>query len=254
MEGYSRGIGVRRRQAEGTLPPIFPQMTTEEPTENGNAFLDTRNAIESRISGLARLLPHPNRISGQIRLALAGLGLPLHMVSSVAGAVCYSLNLVCDWLDGMSARVNNLRTKEGERLDPLVDKVTNAAYLAYLSVQIQDVSFAVAAAVNVIVDTVSQLQRGGVREQCSEAAHAVLHPTECTPASPEEGINAVKANTWGKVKMLLQSSAIVLGLLAGDNATAQNVGVGLLGASALLGTVGTVKRMRKKKQAKQDGK
>jgi len=228
-------------------------MTTEDPSENGNAFLDARNAIESRVGGLARLLPHPNRISGQIRLALAGLGLPLHMASSVAGTVCYSLNLVCDWLDGMSARVNNLRTKEGEKLDPLVDKVTNAAYLAYLSVQIQDVSFAVAAAVNVIVDTVSQLQRGGVREQCAEAAQAVLHPTECTPASPEEGINAVKANTWGKVKMLLQSAAIVIGMLASDNATAQNVGVGLLGASALLGTVGTVKRMRKKKRAEGNG-
>ncbi len=196
----------------------------------------------------AKALPHPNIITGRIRTALAAAGLPLHAIEPITGTISYSLNLVCDWFDGMSARVNNQRTKEGEKLDPLVDKITNAAYLAYISVlHMHDLSLMIASAANVAVDVGSQLQRGNPVVQAKEAVQATLHPHECTHIDPAtEGVNRVKANTWGKIKMMLQSSAIVATLLAGDDDMVRTGAAVTLGASAIVGTIGTVKRMFKK--------
>lgn len=221
--------------------------TKPEPKSEG-AFLDTRNALEGRMTTFAKRLPHPNIITGRIRTSLAALGLPLHTVSPILGTVSYSLNLACDWFDGMSARVNNQRTREGEKLDPLVDKVTNAAYLVYLSIlHINDISVAIASAANIAVDAASQLQRGNPVDQAKEAVHATLHPHDCEHIDPvTEGVNRVKANTFGKIKMMLQSAAIVAMLVSDEEAT-QTGAVAALGASAVVGAIGTAKRMFHKK-------
>jgi len=221
-------------------------LSEEHPAQQqcDNVFLATRDGAERNLTSLARLLPHPNIITGRMRPALAAGGLIAQQINAVAGTTLYALNLLCDWLDGMSARVNKLQTQEGEKLDPIVDKITNAAYLIYLCLHhIEALAFDAAAVANIGVDLWSQSQRGPLLEQMKEGVRATVSPESCTPIDPaEKQVNNIRANTAGKLKLIVQSAAIATMLIAGDSETARHVATGMLSVAAVLGVVGTLKR------------
>ena len=217
----------------------------DQPVQQKNWIMRSRDAIEKRSDPIARaILPHPNFITGRIRPLLAAGAIVTHNINSIVGTTLYSLNLFGDWLDGMSARANNQRTKEGEKLDPLVDKITNISALIYLMIQhIEVLTFDAAAIANITVDIWSQLQRGPLWPQIKEGMNATLHPELCTHIDPvEQNINNIRANTWGKAKMGIASVGICVMMGAGDDQIAQNIATGMLYVSAVLGTIGTLKR------------
>ena len=219
-----------------------------------NAFYSTRKAVERVLEPISRALPHPNIITGPVRTTFAIAGVATHTYSRILGTILYGLNVVCDGLDGMAARANNGErvTVEGEKFDPLIDKVTNAIALIHLSVQkimatgavdISDTAFMATAVANIAVDAYSQANRGPIGEQLDHAYKAFVHPTDCTPVVPGEKKRKNSANHWGKLKYAGQNAAIVGSMAASENEDVQIAATITLGISAVLGLIGT--RLRK---------
>jgi len=222
-----------------------------EVTQQNGVFYVVRDAAESRLDAVVRHLPHPNIITGRWRTALAAAGLAAHPFSQIASTILYGCSGVLDWFDGMKARRNNMMTHEGERLDPLVDKIINLAYLSYLSVlNMQDPSFVAAAGANIFADYFSQRARGPLMPQVEEGIRATCSPETCTPVDPAETIRSNRAVFAGKLKVLFQTLAIGGTLAAGDDARMQTAATVTLCVSAILGIAGTIQRRRMRKRAK----
>jgi len=222
-------------------------------------LLEARNSIERfapvkqalrRVAGVI----HPNHITA-IRVPGAVVAAALDRVSHTAGAVAYAVNTLLDWADGAVARSRKgSETREGTLLDPLVDKVSNAIVLAYQVAQhVDDWRFATAAAVSVTLNAVSQLQRGPIGGQVKDAARGVFAPGSCEPVETNGATKSIKANTWGKVKYMMESSAIGAMFAAGDSGMVRISAAATLAASSLLCIVGTVKRMRAGKSTEAPG-
>ena len=214
--------------------------------EKGPFFL-ARAAAEAAMTPVAEKLPHPNIITGRWRTTAAAFGLLAHSVSPITGSIAYGVNGILDWFDGMSARVNNQRTREGERLDPMVDKLINSAYLLYLAcMNIENVTFDIAAGLNIAVDVHSQRSRGPLLEQLTEGVAATVRPHDCKVIPSEEKVNAIKANFMGKLKFFMQNAAILGMMLGRDNETVSDISSLSLYASAAIGMIGTFQRNKLK--------
>lgn len=223
-----------------------------EPTD----YLNERGYEKSIADVIGRdNIPDPNVITTRIRTTLAVAGLIAHKAGmTAAGTAGYVLNLVGDGVDGLAARVKDRRTEEGERLDPLEDKMTNTMYLTYLALQHPDKPhFIVAALASVGVDVVSQAQRGSLIGQVREWVRITVDPGSATPVDKsKDAQNTRAANWWGKGKMALQSAAIGTGLLAAEYGDEESMmwgaTAGLVVATGL-GVRGVAQRIFKGKQA-----
>ena len=216
--------------------------------QSEGVFYQVRDAAERRLEAVVEPMPHPNIITGRWRTALAAAGLAVHPFSKIGSAALYGANGVLDWFDGMKARVGNMRTQEGERLDPLIDKIINGAYLAYLgALHTHDPAFCAAAAANIVADYCSQRARGPVIEQLEEGMRATLHPESCTPVDPDAQVSGNRAVFAGKLKFLLQNLAVMGMLAAGSESSVEACATAALCGSAALGVIGTLQRRKIKK-------
>jgi phosphatidylglycerophosphate synthase len=217
-------------------------------TGEQGSFYDFRAKAENGMKPISKRLPHPNVITGRWRTSAAAVGLVSYAISPITGSVAYGVNGILDWFDGMSARENNQRTREGERLDPMVDKLINSAYLLYLAcMNLENVAFDIAAGLNIAVDVNSQKSRGPLLEQLKEGVEATVHPHDCEVIPAEEKVNAVKANFMGKLKFFIQNAAILGMMLGGDNEIVSDISSLSLYGSAALGMIGTLQRNKLKK-------
>ncbi len=119
-----------------------------------------------------------------------------------------------DLLDGDWARAYNQRTLEGAILDPLVDKFRHLSaslflYAPHVVTSPSATSFFLlgSAGANLVVDYISQKDRGPIIEQLKSSYRAWKNPETCTKID-ENNINenlGVEAVDYGKYKTLLQS-------------------------------------------------
>ncbi len=223
-------------------------MENKEPDQPAKKALliQARDAVEDVMEPIAPYLPHPNVISGPIRIASGTIDMVLHAtVGPIIGTVGYAVTSGLDWVDGFKARKSNMCTVEGTRLDSNADKLINAAHLIYLmTMHFRCILFDIAAIATIANDLHSARQRGGIMEQTRDGICASLHPSSCTPVEEgvQEELSRITANVQGKVKMIMQCVAIGAMMLAGDN---ENVRIyastGLL-VSDGIGFIGTLKR------------
>ena len=223
-----------------------PTAEPESPLHAVRDIAEKWHPIKSAVRRLGKFAS-PNRITAS-RLPFGAAAIALQTISKTAATTVYTLNAILDWADGAVARgVKNGQTVEGARLDPLVDKAVNMTTLAALVTQhIHDIEFCAAAALSLIINIASQAQRGPLGGQIKEAVRSVQSPESCTPVSPEMNMKAIRANAWGKMKLILESVAIGTMMAFGDNQTAEiSASIGLA-VSALLGLVGVMKRGHQK--------
>lgn len=218
--------------------------------------------VEETLDEYRKAPIHPNRIS-----AAGGL---LSLCSVVAAAVeptrlaspvIYAAGGFCDAIDGKIARDYNLRSVEGAKLDPLMDKFKNLFVGSYMvAMNITNVPLIAANVANFTVDYISQKKRGSILEQLVEAYNAVVHPETCTKDDISKE-SKVRANMFGKVKTSIQGGVhfLYLSSVAYGDAMSKMMGVessdiseyvnygcaGFLFASAACGAVGLYKRMKK---------
>lgn len=239
---------MKRCFANYTYWPMSIEEKVRGP-ETDSTFNDQRGKLENALSPVAKHLPHPNIITCRIRPALAAIGLALQPISPVAASCFYGANSLCDWFDGMSARVNNQRTAEGERMDPFVDKVINASYLAYLAImEAETLAFQIASGVAVAADAYGQSvgDRGPLIEQGKEYCRVTKNPHGCKIVEGGK-VSSAMANLSGKVKMALQSVAILAMMLGGDNEAIEYASTVSLSIASVLGGIGIAQRMSVKK-------
>ncbi len=171
----------------------------------------------------------------------------------------YLAGAISDFLDGRIARMYGLQTKEGARLDPLMDKIKNLAIGGFMILREQFIFLTVANFLNFAVDFISQRQRGPLRHQFKEAWRAVLHPETCTIDT--NGNSNIRANVFGKAKLVVQNIAqglyitfiayheIISSLIDASEDDLQLivnvVCIALFAASAILGSISFIARMRK---------
>lgn len=203
---------------------------------------------------------HPNRITASsVGFSALGLALLQSPNTDVAGLAVLGLGYATDAIDGYAARKWGMQTIEGARLDPLVDKVRNVvvgSYIAGKEVLKGDYFLPAAMGVNFAVDYFSQKARGDITNQFEEGYNAVVSPENCN--KDVEDKSAIRANVFGKTKTTIQT-VVGLGYLGME--VLQNHGMlpdivdenaayvlcaGLC-ASAVLGTIGIVKRAKNKK-------
>lgn len=152
---------------------------------------------------------HPNRISAiGGGLSLCSLVALSFDSTKLSAPIIYGFGAICDGIDGKVAREYDIRTVEGAKLDPLMDKIKNVSVGSYMIAQnVTDVSLVLSNTLNFIVDYVSQNKRGNIIDQFGEAYHAVLSPDNC---NKDDGSSKSCANIYGKAKTCIQN--IVHGL------------------------------------------
>ena len=225
------------------------QRKTEAPsTQSDEALLlqmrdQAEKVAESALKVIGETV-HPNRITA-MRIPIGAAAVATHTVSATAGTILYAVNTLIDWLDGAAARAARKGTTEGAKLDPLVDKVVNGGTMGYLIASGQsDPLLTASALLAAASDALSQLQRGPVVEQTREAIRAVLNPEACHSTDLHPNVGSIKANVWGKVKMCLQSGSIAVWMAGAQHEEARVAAAAGLGASAVLGLIGTIKRWK----------
>jgi len=203
---------------------------------------------------------HPNRITASsVGFSALGLGLLQSPSTDVAGFAILGLGYATDAIDGLAARGWGMRTVEGARLDPLVDKVRNViigGYIGGVEVMKGNYFLPVTMGVNFVVDYISQKARGDITSQIGEGYKAVVYPENCN--KDIERKSSVRANWFGKTKAAIQAGVGIgyLGMNVLENHemlpkviddNASYVFGAVLGISAVLGTVGIARRIRNRK-------
>lgn len=212
-------------------------------------LLSSRDAVErvpmmkKTLQGIGSVV-HPNRITAA-RIPITALVIAADQISGIASAVTNAVNTTIDWLDGAVARsTSGKETKEGAMLDPYVDKISNTVLLAYqVATHIQDITFAVTAAVSVALNIAKQRKRGPLLQQTSDSVRAIWNPETCE--SVEKGdtsIEALKADSLGKIKQLLECTSITTMFAAGDNEYGRLIAVASLALSTALNAWSLVKK------------
>lgn len=200
---------------------------------------------------------HPNRISAYgAALYAGGLFMLGNESTDIYGAGMIALGSVLDGVDGYVARNYNLKTKEGARVDALIDKIKNfmvGGYIIANEIARNNVFLPFAVGANFLVDFVSQRQRGRLTEQVQEACAAVVYPDKCK--KDEEADSSIRANYWGKTKTVIQIGVGLLyigkevyqnhlGELSQEfNENSSNILCAALLTSAILGGIGVYKRV-----------
>lgn len=188
-------------------------------------------------------LVHPNHITAsRVPVTIAAIG--LDQLSQVASTTAYAVAALLDWLDGAVARsTKGKETREGTLLDPLMDKTSNFLALSYqIGMHIDDIAFMTAALTSMLLNTLSQWQRGPVLDQLADAKKGILEPGACEPVEAEKNVARIKANTFGKVKQIIECLSIGTMFAAGDSQEARIAAAIGLGISSLLCLVSTLKR------------
>jgi hypothetical protein len=158
-------------------------------------------------SNLVRKIFHPNRISAYGGLSsVAGVALLTNTSTMPYGAALVVAGYACDYIDGKIARNYDMKTLEGAKLDPLLDKVRNVFVGGYVSInEIIRGGFLlpVTMAGNFLVDYISQKDRGDIIEQVEDSCKAVLNIESC---HKDAEINSkIRANGFGKAKATIQT-------------------------------------------------
>lgn len=160
---------------------------------------------------------HPNRIGAigaatQVAGFVVEASIGTNNLAALGGMVVGGIS---DVLDGKVARSwpKKLKTLEGAKLDPLLDKAKTYVTAVYILAQNTNPYVAISYMANAGVDYISTAQRGPVVAQIKEAARAIINPASCTVDAQEE--SSTRANWAGKGKTLLQNIA-GLGLVAED--------------------------------------
>ncbi len=208
---------------------------------------------------------HPNRI-GAWGVAAQTTGFAVEAsigTSNLAALGGMAIGGISDLADGKVARSwpEKLKTLEGAKLDPLLDKVKTYLTALYVVAQNSNPQVAISYFANFCVDYVSTAQRGPVMAQVKEAVNAIIKPANCRVDNKLE--SSTRANWAGKGKTLLQNTAGIglvgenlirekglsaLGLEL-DSALYQNINATALGIAAVLGAYGVYKKGQAKKQA-----
>ena len=197
--------------------------------------LSVRHRIE-RVGPLQRVFRwigehrHPNKITTD-RLGVGLAAGVVHRIDPLLGTAIFGLEALLDWVDGAAARAAGLQTREGEFLDPLIDKIVNNMLLIELAIAGGDPAVICAAVANATMDVISQRQRGPLTEQLRKGYQAVTHPESCTAP---DAVSTLRANVWGKLKCALQNVGVAALML--DNRIAFFTSIGLamiLGAKGM---------------------
>jgi phosphatidylglycerophosphate synthase len=160
--------------------------------------------VLSPMSAVVGKYVHPNHITAA-RVPLTAAALVVDRISHIGGATTYAVATLLDWLDGAVARQTNQQTREGAMLDPYVDKITNATALAYIVTQhSENIWLAIAATLSVVLNIVSQAQRGRIHTQTVDAIRAVLSPSSYEPSTASTDVKKISANVWGKIKQIIE--------------------------------------------------
>ncbi len=213
--------------------------------------------IETAPPSYLRKELHPNRI-GFYGAALEAGSFVAETVADTYGVgpvVGKVIGSASDVIDGQVARSypDHLRTKEGARLDPLLDKVRTYITAMYVLAQTLNPYVAISYLANLGIDVRSTLKRGSIGEQFSEAARAIYDPESCEVDNTKKSSD--RANNWGKAKAGLQNIAGVeligeelvanllqLGELELNRPVYEGVGATMLLVAAVCGYIGQQKR------------
>jgi phosphatidylglycerophosphate synthase len=207
---------------------------------------------------------HPNRI-GAWGVAAQTTGFAVEAsigTSNAAALIGMAAGGISDLADGHVARKwpEKLKTLEGAKLDPLLDKVKTYLTALYIAAQGANAPVMASYAFNALVDYISTAQRGPVTDQLKEAVRAIINPASCTVDA--ETKSSTRANWAGKGKTLLQNTTgialvgenlirekalPVLGLEV-DSTLYQNINAVGLSVAAALGAYGVYKKGQAKKQ------
>jgi len=202
---------------------------------------------------------HPNRISAIVGVSTFigsiliqnpysfSLGLPMIIMGDT----------FADYYDGKYARNYNLSTKEGSKLDPLFDKIKNISIGTSVAIAEGITNpLTLAFGASILVDGISQRQRGPILEQLIEANEAVKNPENCTLDTEKK--SNLRANNYGKWKTGIQAGVhIAYGVSKGvehfvhddtflyySNNFFDYAMPTALGISAILGCVGVYQRIK----------
>ncbi len=158
-------------------------------------------------NGLLKKVFHPNRVSAYGGAA-AATGVVLLTTPSTMpyGVTLVAAGYFCDHVDGMVARDYSMKTLEGAKLDPLVDKVKNVlvgGYVAGSDFMNGGIALPIAMLLNFGVDYFSQKERGSLLDQVKDSFRAVLNPESCH--KDVEVDSKLRANIYGKIKAGVQA-------------------------------------------------
>jgi hypothetical protein len=210
---------------------------------------------------------HPNRITfyGAVSHTV-GLGCLFTPIAPVS-LLFIGLGTGADVADGEFARQFELCSEQGAKLDPLFDKVKNFNFIvaAGLFGSLSNPYFLAASVMSLGVDYISQRQRGRLSKQFSEAYDVIDDPNKSAldnlekklivESMKKQEINLFQANSFGKVKTLLQSTVhIGYASLISFPETFSDYSVGVesglgsaLTVSAVCGSYGVYERLKKSK-------
>ncbi len=240
-----------RANAKVALPPF---MSPEQPHQSAPKplFIKARDTIEQNPAVHAVLQTigtyiHANHISASRALGVIA-AVCLDPVSRAASVATYAVTTGVDWLDGAVARsTDGGETREGAILDTFIDKIGNAIALSHIvSQHMEHVWFSAAAALSVSLNVISQAQRGPT--QLKDIARGIFSPERCEKVENGKGVNGIRANVFGKIKMIIESAAILGMFAAGDDPMMQGAATLALTASSALCVIGTRKRMHVKRE------
>lgn len=204
---------------------------------------------------------HPNRISFFGGLCtIAGVPLLTSPATDIYGASLIAVGQGIDCVDGYLARRCNLQTREGARLDPLLDKIKSFALGSYIiakELYRDNLVLPLTIASNFTIDYVSQRIRGPIHSQLEEAVRAVAYPSTCK--NDIEKDSSIRATVYGKLKASCQNVASVGYVLQelyknhvssidqDTERTLTNTFAALFAAAFTFGCVSVVKRLRMRK-------
>jgi len=212
-----------------------------------------------KVKGLLKKLIHPNRISAFGALSTgAGVSLLSDSSTDFYGAGLIGLGYFCDYIDGKIARNLDLKTVEGAKLDPLLDKAKNlfvGGYILAKELARGGIVLPVSIASNFVVDYVSQKDRGDLGEQVKDSVNAVWDIESC---HKDEILKSdIRANVYGKCKTAIQVGANLGFILASlynshleDKINIESFSyflAGSLAVSAGLGVKGILERRKNRK-------
>lgn len=136
----------------------------------------------------------------------AGVGLLTNSSTIIPGAALVVVGYACDYVDGKVARNYSMKTLEGAKLDPLLDKVKNflvGGYVGLSEIIRGGIFLPVAMGGNFLVDYVSQKERGNLLDQLKCSYKAVWNLNSCH--KDVEVDSRIRANGFGKAKTAIQA-------------------------------------------------
>lgn len=235
------------------------QMADQKQSPNKNNLIE-ESGLES-IANNKKPLMHPNRISPfGVVLTLGSIAAMCFESTRPLAPFIYVGGALCDFGDGKVAENYSLKSKEGAKLDPLMDKIRNLTVGTYIIINeyAKDLTLTAANLASFTVDFISQRKRGPIIKQLSEAKRAIRYPETCKIDLEKK--SGLRANYFGKSKTVIQSVVHTAYLTLG--AYGENIsnwagieqsklemyvkdGLSiLLGASVVLGAIGIYKRSK----------